>query len=89
MEPHKQRLSTSRTKGNTLDDIIKNLKDNANTFGNYLQGVDLVKVNTHIKPKTIEFNDEYLKVYDDAGIDKNKYIPLKSNEQFQRIMEDI
>ena len=44
--------------------IIDNLKDNANTFGNYLQGVDLVKEVYGSKPKTLEFNLEYLKVFD-------------------------
>lgn len=85
LKPHKKKLQTSRTKENSLEKIINNLKDNANTLGNYLQGVDLVKVNSSIKPKTIEFNDEYLKVYDDANLNKNKFINSNSNEQFQRV----
>ena len=64
--PFKKYLITSKTSKNTIDKIIDNLKDNANTFGNYLQGVDLVKEVYGSKPKTLEFNLEYLKVFDDA-----------------------
>ena len=82
--PFKKYLITSKTSKNTIDKIIDNLKDNANTFGNYLQGVDLVKEVYGSKPKTLEFNLEYLKVFDDAK--KNtKYLKITSNEQFQRI----
>ena len=85
LKSHKRKMQTSRTKENSLEKIIKNLKDNVNNLWNSLQGVDLVKVNSSIKPKTIEFNYEYLKVYDDANLNKNKFINSNSNEQFQRV----
>lgn len=86
LAPFKNYIITPKTKDNTIAELIANLNNNANTFGNYLQSLNLVVETEKIKnKKTIIFNEEYLKIYQDHLKNINKFISFTNNEQFQRI----
>ena len=86
LSPFKNYIITPKTKENTTTQLINNLGDNANTFGNYLQSLDLVTETEKIKnKKTIIFNEEYSKIYQDHLKNINKFISFTNDQQFQRM----
>lgn len=86
LSPFKNYIITPKTKKNTFSKLINNLNDNANTFSNYLQSLDLVTLAEKVKnKKTIIFNEEYLKVYQDHLKNINYFISFTNDQQFQRI----
>lgn len=78
-------LKTKRTKNNTIKEMIKNQKDNANTFGNYLEAAQLVEASKKDKIKVIFPNFEYKKIFDDHLKKQNIFIKSNDQEQFQRM----
>ena len=85
LTPFKEFMTSAKTKNSTIEELIINHNDNANTFGNYLQATDLVsEVDKVGNKKAIKLNEEYLKVYHEHLEIKNKFIKFDSSEQFQR-----
>ena len=82
-------ITTTKTKDNPIDKIIKNLKDNANTFGNYLDASQLVEIRRKDNLKFIVPNYEFaIKVWDQLK-KENDFIKINKKdilfqEQFQR-----
>lgn len=85
LTPYRHLMTTVRTKDRSMDDLIINHKNNANTFGNYLQATNLViEVEKIDNIKTLKINQEYLNIYHYHLKNKNKFIQFDNDEQFQR-----
>ena len=85
LTPYYHFMTSVRTKNQSINKLIKNHKNNANTFGNYLQATNLVIEGDKVdNKKTLRLNQEYLNIYHHHLKNKNNFIQFDNDEQFQR-----